>query len=126
MKSALVHCIRDMGMTASETASELNKKFGLSLTRNSIIGAVHRSDLLFQSPGKPVQPVATATTQEPVQPLLPVSEKPIHPILTLRDGLCRWPIGEPRNPNFHFCLRPTTDKMIYCNEHLEMAHDRRR
>ena len=34
---------------------------------------------------------------------------------------CRWPIGDPRHPDFRFCGRPTTAPP-YCNEHRIAAH----
>jgi GcrA cell cycle regulator len=34
---------------------------------------------------------------------------------------CRWPIGEPRHPDFHFCGEPQAAGRPYCEHHWAMA-----
>jgi hypothetical protein len=34
---------------------------------------------------------------------------------------CRWPIGEPRHPDFHFCGAPQMEGRPYCEHHWAMA-----
>jgi GcrA cell cycle regulator len=34
---------------------------------------------------------------------------------------CRWPIGEPRQPGFHFCGEPQAAGRPYCALHWQMA-----
>ena len=34
---------------------------------------------------------------------------------------CRWPIGEPRQPDFHFCAEPQAPGRPYCARHWDMA-----
>jgi GcrA cell cycle regulator len=36
--------------------------------------------------------------------------------------MCRWPIGDPREPNFHFCGGPGVPGLPYCPEHAKMAY----
>ena len=33
---------------------------------------------------------------------------------------CRWPIGDPKHPDFHFCGAPTNDR-VYCPGHMARA-----
>ncbi len=52
-------------------------------------------------------------------------------ILELRDSMCRWPIGDPTQPDFRFCgARKTPGAGPYCACHSAIAyqpqHDRRR
>jgi GcrA cell cycle regulator len=42
-------------------------------------------------------------------------------VVTLAPGACRWPCGDPRDRDFHFCGRPTAAPP-YCNEHRIAAH----
>lgn len=52
----------------------------------------------------------------------PVSQNPV----SLRDlgaEECRWPIGEPRRPGFHFC-GCTVTVGPYCAEHAKRAYTR--
>ena len=36
-------------------------------------------------------------------------------------GDCRWPFGDPRDDNFHFCCERTNDGAVYCAEHSALA-----
>jgi GcrA cell cycle regulator len=42
-------------------------------------------------------------------------------LLDLEKSDCRWPIGEPRHPDFHFCGAPQLDGRPYCELHWRMA-----
>lgn len=43
-------------------------------------------------------------------------------ITDLKIGMCKWPIGDPRMPNFHFCGKPALDGKPYCPGHYAMAY----
>jgi GcrA cell cycle regulator len=42
-------------------------------------------------------------------------------IATLERNDCRWPIGDPRQPDFHFCGAPKLPDRPYCEIHWRMA-----
>jgi GcrA cell cycle regulator len=50
-------------------------------------------------------------------------KKPSGPkrLIDLEKNDCRWPIGEPRHPDFHFCGAPQLDGRPYCELHWRMA-----
>jgi len=57
----------------------------------------------------------------------PVAELviPLHErasILTLKESMCRWPIGDPSEEDFHFCGRKKVDTLPYCEHHARMAY----
>lgn len=39
----------------------------------------------------------------------------------LQPGQCRWPIGDPQLPGFHFCGEPKAGEGPYCAEHASKA-----
>jgi GcrA cell cycle regulator len=43
-------------------------------------------------------------------------------ILTLKEAMCRWPIGDPGEPEFHFCGRKKCGTLPYCDHHARMAY----
>jgi len=44
-------------------------------------------------------------------------------ILTIRDNMCKWPIGDPSTAHFRFCGRKTVDKdEPYCTAHSKLAY----
>jgi GcrA cell cycle regulator len=42
-------------------------------------------------------------------------------LLDLEKHDCRWPIGEPRHPDFHFCGARQLQNRPYCELHWRMA-----
>ena len=47
-------------------------------------------------------------------------------LLQLTPTTCRWPIGDPRQPGFHFCLAHHAPSRTYCPEHHAMAFGKSR
>lgn len=41
----------------------------------------------------------------------------------LKSGICRWPIGDPRDGDFHFCSESSEPGISYCQHHTELAHN---
>jgi GcrA cell cycle regulator len=61
--------------------------------------------------------------------VIPISERVT--LLELRDSMCRWPMGDPAQPEFRFCGgRKPAGEGPYCTHHAGIAyqpqHDRRR
>ncbi len=40
----------------------------------------------------------------------------------LDNHTCRWPIGDPKDENFHFCGRKVKIGQTYCEEHANIAY----
>jgi GcrA cell cycle regulator len=43
-------------------------------------------------------------------------------VLTLREGMCKWPLGDPAGTEFRFCGRNSGVGNAYCDAHAEMAY----
>ena len=67
---------------------------------------------------------AAASPMRRVEPLPPVEleDMPGATILTLTDRICKWPIGDPRDPAFQFCGRNSAEGLPYCAEHARRAY----
>lgn len=50
------------------------------------------------------------------EPVIPVSERKT--VRTLKMNDCRWPIGDPQRPDFHFCGKPKAAGFSYCDFHV--------
>jgi GcrA cell cycle regulator len=130
------------GLSASQIAAVLG-----GITRNAVIGKAHRLGLTGRpSPIKnrgagPVRPrpprrprterlpaaprVAAAPVRrvvEPPPPPVELEDMPGATILTLTDRICKWPIGDPRDAEFHFCGRVSAEGLPYCVEHARRAY----
>jgi GcrA cell cycle regulator len=59
---------------------------------------------------------------EPSTPRPEISDAPGATILTLTDRICKWPIGDPRDADFHFCGRASAESLPYCADHAKRAY----
>jgi len=50
---------------------------------------------------------------------IPPSERKT--MVTLLPNDCRWPFGDPLEPDFHFCGQPKTEGNPYCDFHMRRA-----
>ena len=116
----------EAGYTASNIAAELG-----GITRNAVIGKAHRLGLSGRMKSKSkVSSVSIVRKRKmPVNKNskiieLTTSVEPMNPtsFADIRDGLCRWPLGEPEDSDFKFCGRKCAEGMIYCTEHHSLAY----
>ena len=118
------------GLSASEIARELG-----DCSRNAIIGRVYR----LRADGRPLDARSKAPPRHrkspskfraarsrppkppPPELTLPSPDKLI-PFLDVRNGLCRWPHGDPHEfAAFRFCGEQTHDAHVYCDYHCAFA-----
>ncbi len=131
-----------------QSASQIAKALGGGVTRNAVIGKVHRLGLSGRA--APSQPTRTATTfrtqrpkpaaqptrapsaprrieaaeprPEPVAAPAPMPElEGTATVLTLGAHMCKWPIGDPSSSGFSFCGRRASEG-VYCVEHAKVAY----
>lgn len=95
-----------------KTTAQIARELGLS--KNSIIGKIHRLDLTSRpSPIKKKAFIVKAATK--------VQNRKMG-LLDLKSNSCRWPIGEPHEADFHFCGQPVSTGKPYCPEHCKVAY----
>lgn len=133
----------DRGMTTGQIAKALN------VTKNSIIGKVHR--LCLTARPSPIKKSASEQKEKKVtknetpakekgkdslkrQAKAPIKEsetKPIVkpvvettniPLVKLDNHTCRWPMGDPRDDDFCFCGKRIRTGQTYCEEHAAVAY----
>lgn len=112
------------------SASQIAKTMG-GVTRNSVIGKVHRLGPALCPPRKSTQRTVRAPKPKPKlvvpepkrEPLEEVTDSDGVPItvLTLKSHMCRWPIGDVRDAGFHFCGQQKDEGSSYCEAHHKMA-----
>jgi GcrA cell cycle regulator len=154
------------GMSAAQIAKALG-----GVTRNAVIGKVHRLGLSNRGPNaqkpaeaeapaaaEPVAQAAPPPAPEPQPEPKPVAAQPPAPprapsplqrrepapmtedrlevlanlaeiektarrvsLLDLTERVCKWPIGDPTDPDFHFCGLPAVAGKPYCAAHVAVA-----
>jgi GcrA cell cycle regulator len=133
------------GLSASQIATELG-----NITRNAVIGKVHRLGLSgrAKSPSaaasRPRKARAASAMlrvsrslrgntalahayewdaeaePEPLDNVIPLGQR--RSLLELTEDTCRWPIGDPGNPDFFFCGGPAVTSLPYCAYHSRIAY----
>jgi GcrA cell cycle regulator len=96
---------------------EIGKELGIS--KNAVVGKVHRLELAARP-----SPIKRSQKQTPAKPR--VTKKEIKPknvtLMDLKLTSCRWPIGDPKDEDFHFCGADTVTGKPYCAEHCKIAY----
>lgn len=125
------------------TANEIAKKLGV--TKNAIVGKVHR--LCLTARPSPIKSKDNVEEDEPAQTQTEiVFEETIEEevvaqevetptvaapkackgsnikLVDLDSHTCRWPIGDPRDDDFCFCGKKVRSGQTYCDEHSAVAY----
>jgi GcrA cell cycle regulator len=130
------------GYSASQIADRLG-----GVTRNAVIGKLHRLKFYnadrpkskrpkgstMQTKAKPIisetkvkqrrpAPAIAYLLAERLPELLPTVETRCGvALLELKKHMCRWPIGDPKDDDFHFCCAPKRLGSSYCEEHYAIS-----
>lgn len=129
------------GLSAREVAGQL----GGGVTRNAVIGKVHRLGLSGAGgaqaqprrprPKRPARPARARIARPSPWPPTPAAPRAARPapeipegpglitdMLALSRHVCRWPIGDPKAAGFSFCGRSVGEDGPYCAGHHRRAH----
>lgn len=86
------------------STSEIGRRLGI--TKNAVIGKVHRLGL----PKRRQSPKAAEETADIIR------------LDKLGIGMCSWPIGNPGEADFHFCGEKAELGRPYCAAHCRVAY----
>ena len=131
------------GLSASQIAAELG-----GVTRNAVIGKVHRLGLSGRAKAKspnaarakrapratgysPRSRVSAKTadgraiaintpSRPPIEDMVAPEPKKLS-VVELSDKCCRWPYGDPATDDFHFCGHSPKEDSPYCEYHSRLA-----
>lgn len=86
------------------------------------IVSVGPGGFLRQGPGDQQAPIPPAPPRRlvPAKPSPEIADKTS--LLDLSDKVCRWPMGHPGEPDFHFCGQAVNPGFPYCVEHCGRAY----
>jgi len=131
----------DKSLSARQIAGRLG-----GVTRNAVIGKVHRLGLPGRAPSSRRTRRASrgsagpqAAAQQRPETRLGIVETGAVPVgapqeaarlpngeyatvLVLREGMCKWPIGDPTDAEFRFCGRHAGTGNTYCEAHAQIAY----
>ena len=75
-----------------------------------------------QGPGDQQAPIPPAPPRRlvPAKPSPEIADKTS--LLDLNEKICKWPIGHPGEPDFHFCGQASNPGFPYCVQHCGVAY----
>ncbi len=75
-----------------------------------------------QGPGEQQAPIPPAPPRRlvPAKPSPEIADKTS--LLELNEKICKWPMGHPGEPDFHFCGKPANPGFPYCVQHCGVAY----
>ena len=88
-----------------KSASEIATFIGCDISRNAIIGKAHRLGLAGRA-----------------SPIKKKKEIKLASLSHLTERMCKWPFGDPKKPDFHFCGKAVDITKTYCPEHRALAY----
>jgi GcrA cell cycle regulator len=75
-----------------------------------------------QNPHEQQSPIPPAPPRRLVPAKLSADVADKTGLLDLNDRICKWPLGHPGEPDFHFCGNPVNPGFPYCLEHCSVAY----
>ena len=111
------------------TTAEIGRAIGMS--KNAVVGKAHRLQLpprpspirhgksvqrAARAPGAPKRAPASVSVLPQARPRAPA------PPIAVGNTACKWPIGHPDEPHFHFCGERALLGKPYCLEHYRRAY----
>lgn len=91
-------------------------------------GQVHRPTYATQGGAALAMSAAPAPRPTPAPRIVPIEVVETEfvcervTIMELRENMCRWPLGDPSQPEFRFCGGRSTPGTAYCPHHSSIAY----
>lgn len=122
------------------TTAEIGRILGV--TKNSVIGKSHRLNLQkrescikykeeIESTDKEIisenesikdTKVEKVSSKSTVTPSKEIKKEKLITLMDLEPGMCHWPVGDPKDEDFHFCGCKTHHGRVYCDYHHSIAY----
>ncbi|WP_422061168.1 GcrA family cell cycle regulator [Sphingopyxis sp.] len=108
-----------------QPAAEASDEDGVEVVRKPDaprIVSIGPGGFIRQGPGDQQAPIPPAPPRRlvPAKPSAEIADKTS--LLDLNDRICRWPMGHPGEPDFHFCGVAVNPGFPYCVEHCGRAY----
>jgi GcrA cell cycle regulator len=120
-RNAVIGKVHRLGLSGRATTSRMKSHRPRSRMANAAKRTATKPR--FAQPGNPAVRALYLDAEVYVPPVeelvIPLAERKT--IQTLTESSCRWPIGDPQAPDFHFCGKTKLAVLPYCEFHARRA-----
>ena len=112
----------DAAAPAAKTVREPAAPAAAPAPGEPLVRSIGPGGFVRQGPSDQQAPIPPAPPRRlvPAKPSPEVADKTS--LLDLNERICKWPIGHPGEPDFHFCGNPANPGFPYCVEHCGVAY----
>lgn len=123
-RNAVIGKVHRLGLSARATTTRSSAP---RIRRAPVRRPAKTNSVVYATRGATALKAEFEEQPQTVEELKPLEELviPLHEratILTLKEHMCRWPIGDPSDEDFHFCGRRSNTGVPYCEHHARMAY----
>lgn len=114
-----VHRLGLSGRAKSNAATMVRSRKAARVARGGTVAAaipVARGNLALATV---VEAVAESRLKPQAEVVIAISRR--ISIMEIREGLCRWPLGDPLQAEFAFCGADCSSGKVYCTQHARVA-----
>jgi GcrA cell cycle regulator len=109
-------------LTDEDEQEEAGEDAPASEPAQPMVRSIGPGGFVRQGPGEQQAPIPPAPPRRlvPAKPSPEIADKTS--LLDLNERICKWPIGHPGEPDFHFCGKSANPGFPYCVEHCGVAY----
>lgn len=123
-RNAVIGKVHRLGLSgrvkSTDSAAGLQRKVAREAEAESEVplAAIVDAAVAVAAPAAPAAaaPVPVAAVPVPLATTRRVT------IMDLRESMCRWPLGDPTSPDFHYCGDRAITGLPYCTHHAQIAY----
>ncbi len=119
----------DRNLSAAVVSMKLSTEFKTKISRSAVLSKVARAGLVGRRQWgvnrggrNPNGGVTHAVIPWPRHPDASKAFGAPVTVLGLTNETCRWPVGDPKKPDFIFCGAKPFGKFVYCECHARVAY----
>jgi GcrA cell cycle regulator len=122
-RNAVIGKVHRLGLAGRATTSRMKSHRPRVRVAQAVKRGLMRTRPAGGAGSSPLKTLYLSDTEPYVPPaeelVIPLSERKY--IQTLTESCCRWPIGDPQQPDFHFCGKKKIPGLPYCEVHARRA-----
>lgn len=126
-KNSIVGKVHRLGLSGRPSPIKKKESIAGSIAPEAVKTEKNKSQKTAKPVLKTTVPAVEKTTEKKEAPknCNSAKEAPSNGFISLTDldnHTCRWPLGDPKDENFHFCGKKVRIGQTYCDEHSAVAY----